>query len=210
LKPGAEVQDAHGLEVDHNHNIYLAYTNWNNGLVHNGTDQHCLIRWNPDGSNGSFVGPGGPELCRGKPHGLKFATEDGVHYLYHANVQTETSNAGQTGKLTKTTLDGDVVWQVNGTFGQPDLASSYRPTWWAVPPTGPLDPSVGSIRAWISICLTHRRAPPPTPTGPFVYLADGYGSSHVYEFTRDGNFTNRTFGGKVRVGINVHVYRVTP
>ena len=34
------------------------------------------------------------------------------------------------------------------------------------------------------------------PTGQFAYLADGYGSSNVYVFTRDGNFTNRTFGGK--------------
>ena len=26
--------------------------------------------------------------------------------------------------------------------------------------------------------------------------ADGYGSSNIYVFTRDGKFTNRTFGGK--------------
>jgi hypothetical protein len=32
--------------------------------------------------------------------------------------------------------------------------------------------------------------------GPYVYLSDGYGSYNVYEFTREGNFTNRTFGGR--------------
>ena len=48
---------------------------------------------------------------------------DGKQYLYHAN-----NNA----KLTKTTLDGSVVWQVNGFFGQ--NTTEYRPTWFATPP----------------------------------------------------------------------------
>jgi hypothetical protein len=120
--------------VDQQHNIYLTYVNWNNGLVHNGTDKGCLIRWNPDGTNGSVIQS--PSLCTGKPHGLKLAIEDGEQYFYHANVQTTVSDSGQTGKLSKTTLDGRVIWQVNGTFGQTDVKDSYRPTWFAVPPTG--------------------------------------------------------------------------
>jgi hypothetical protein len=45
------------------------YVNWNNGIQTNGTDQHCLIKWDPDGTNGAFVDLGGTELCNGTPHG---------------------------------------------------------------------------------------------------------------------------------------------
>jgi hypothetical protein len=166
LPPGGEVQDAHGLELDDEDNIYLTYANWNNGVQTNGTDQECLVRWAPDGTNGAFMDQGGPALCSGKPHGLKLAREaDGVTYLYHSNV-AETSKS-HSGKLSKTTLEGKIIWQINGTFGQQDTHDNYRPCWWGVP-----------------------------PTGPYVYLADGYGSSNVYVFTRDGRFTNRTFGGR--------------
>ena len=48
-------------------------------------------------------------------------------FLYHANNNQ---------KLTKTTLDGTIVWQKEGNFGQ-DPAAAYRPTWFAVPPNSP-------------------------------------------------------------------------
>jgi len=161
---GAEVQHVHGLEVDKQGNIYATYVNWNNGIATNGTDQHCLVRWNPDGTNGTFMDLGGTELCNGTPHGLKLAMEDGTPYLYHANCGVKPTRNGF-GKLSKTTLDGKVVWSHTGSFGQP--VSDYRPTWWAIP-----------------------------PTGKYVYLADGYGTSNVYTFTRDGVWQNKTFGGK--------------
>ena len=164
LPEGAEIQDAHGLEVDEQHNIYLTYANWNNGVQSNGTDEHCLIRWSPDGTGGTFMNKGGPALCSGKPHGLKLANEGGKMFLYHSNV-AETSRT-RSGKLSKTTLEGELVWQLNGTFGQ-ENTTNYRPCWWGVP-----------------------------PTGPYIYLADGYGSSNVYVFTRDGKWTGRTFGGR--------------
>merc|ERR1712185_291110 len=55
---------------------------------------------------------------------IKFAPDGGVQYLYHAN------NAQ---KLTKTKMDGTIVWQRNGNFGQ-DPKVPYRPTWFSVPP----------------------------------------------------------------------------
>ena len=175
LPLGAEVQDAHGLELDAAGNIYLEYRNWNDGIVSNGTDRNCLIRWAPDGTNGTFLTAGGDALCTGKPHGIKVASENGVEYLYHVNVETgSTASPGQTarnsGKLTKTTLEGDIIWQLNGTawLGAPLSASTvYRPSWWSV-----------------------------NQPGPFIYLTDGYGSFNVYVFTRDGAFVNRTFGGR--------------
>ena len=76
---------------------------------------------------------GGDALCSGLPHGIRHATEDGQEYFYHANV----GGAGPADrKLAKTTLDGTIVWQVNGTFGQNDTRS-YRPTWFGIPPSGP-------------------------------------------------------------------------
>jgi hypothetical protein len=159
LPNGADIQDAHGLEVDQDHNIYVSYANWgDNTKQKNSTDTNCLIRWAQDGTKGVFMQKGGPALCSGKPHGLKFAEEDGKSYLYHTNVDPPH-------RLSKTTLEGEIIWQINGSFGT-SQSTNYRPTWWAVPP------------------------------GPFVYLADGYGSSNVYVFTKDGRWTNRTFGGK--------------
>lgn len=109
------------------------------------------------GTGGEFVTSQTPKLCDGTPHGLKLTNEGGKMYLYHANNDQ---------KLTKTTLDGTIVWQVNGNFGQ-DPSVAYRPTWFATP--------AGS---------------------KYVYLCDGYGSNNVYVFSRDGVFANKTFGGQ--------------
>ena len=137
LPEGAEIRDAHGLELDEDHNIYLTYGNWATATApnkpNNGTDRNCLIRWDPDGTNAKFMTGGADALCSGLPHGIRLAKEDGKQFFYHANV----GGAGPADrKLAKTTLDGTIVWQVNGTFGQPAL-KSYRPTWFGIPPTGP-------------------------------------------------------------------------
>lgn len=86
---------------------------------------------------------GGTDLCNGTPHGLKLASEDGELYLYHANCGTLPPRYGS-GKLSKTTLDGKILWTHTASFGQPSV-KDYRPTWWAIP-----------------------------PSGDYVYLADGY------------------------------------
>ena len=153
---GAHMVNCHGLVIDNSSRIYLTYQN--DGK----TDANCLIRWNPDGTGGEFLSGGNTTLCAGTPHGLKITTElasSGApeQFLYHANNNQ---------KLTKTRLDGTIVWQRNGNFGQ-DPNVKYTPTWFAVP-----------------------------PRGKFIYLCDGYGSNNVYVFDRDGNFMNRTFGGK--------------
>ena len=42
LPPGAEIRDAHGLELDSANNIYLTYGNWADGKPpNNGTDRNC-------------------------------------------------------------------------------------------------------------------------------------------------------------------------
>jgi len=118
VKPpaGADWANCHGLVTDKDKNIYLTYQN-------KGSDKNCLIRWNPDGTGGEFVSDQNTTLCDGTPHGLKIKTEGDTEYLYHANNNQ---------KLTKTTLDGKILWQVNGLFGQ--NTTVYRPTWFATPP----------------------------------------------------------------------------
>lgn len=148
---GAKMVNCHGLVTDKDNNIYLTYEN------DGATDENCLIRWKPDGTDPQWMNGGGTKLCSGTPHGLKIATEGNVQYLYHANNDQ---------KLTKTTLDGTIVWQRNGKFGQ-DPKIPYRPTWFAI-----------------------------VPDSKYVYLCDGYGSNNVYAFDIDGNFMNKTFGGK--------------
>ena len=155
--PGTVMVNCHGLVIDEDHNIYLTYEN-----DHKKDPDNCLIRWRSDGTGGEHMTGGNSTLCSGTPHGLKIAKEweGGVptQYLYHANNDQ---------KLTKTKLDGTIVWQRNGNFGQ-DPTVAYKPTWFAVP-----------------------------PHGDFIYLCDGYGSNNVYVFNRhNGTFMNKTFGGK--------------
>jgi hypothetical protein len=174
---GAALVNCHGLSVDKDENIILTYQNDDK------TDQHCLIKWDPDGTNGRFASKDTPGLCSGVPHGLKITTEaDGNQYLYHANNGD---------KLAKTTIDGEIVWIVEGKFGQPDECTAdtcpnnscrctadgkapYIPTWFATP-----------------------------PDSKYMYLCDGYGSDHVYAFeSATGAFMNKTFGGRSPAGLH--------
>lgn len=150
---GANMTNCHGLVTDKDNNIYLTYDNSGNG----GTDTNCLIRWKPDGTAGEFMTGGGTKLCEGVAHGLNIATEDGVQYLYHANNKQ---------KLTKTHLDGTIVWQIDGVFTE-NQPMPYTPTWFA-----------------------------PIPGSDKLYLCDGYGSNSVYVFDINGKFLNKTYGGK--------------
>jgi hypothetical protein len=156
LPAGSQLLNAHGLVTSADGSIYLTYEH-----VHHdkgGNDNNCLVKWKPDGTDPEYLTGGNMTLCEGQCHGLTIATEDGEEFLYHANNDQ---------KLTKTRLDGTIVWQRKGNFGQ-DPTAPYKPTWFAAP-----------------------------PKGDYVYLCDGYGSNHVYVFNRhDGVFTNVTYGGR--------------
>ena len=150
LPEGTALVNAHGLEVDKAGNIYLTYESDHD------TDTHCFVRWDPDGTGGTTLGSGGA-LCLGTPHGLRIASEGDGTFLYHANN-------GEL--LTKTTLDGTILWQLQGPPNNDSKFEPFKPTWFAVP-----------------------------PEGDFVYLADGYGSNLIHVYTRDGRYANHTFGG---------------
>ena len=90
---------------------------------------HCLMRWASDGTGqGEFLG-GGKDLCEGKPHGLKIAHEGNQSFFYHTNLY-DASDQKKSAHVTKTHLNGSIVWQVRGLFGQASK-TNYRPCWCA-------------------------------------------------------------------------------
>jgi hypothetical protein len=121
----------------------------------------AIIRYNPDGTGGTLLG--NATLAQGVPHGIKVQEEeDGKEYLYHAN------NAAT---VTKTTLDGEIVWLT-------DMTSAWK----------------GNKSNW-PFKPTDLLIPPGTKNTLFV--ADGYGLSKVHEFDRQtGTYTGVVFGGK--------------
>ena len=69
--------------------------------------------------------------------------------------------------LHKTDMEGNIIWTVEGPPNNNSKFLPYKPTWFSTPP--------GS---------------------PYVFMADGYGSSLVHVFTTEGKYTGNTFGGK--------------
>jgi len=69
--------------------------------------------------------------------------------------------------LHKTDMEGNIIWTVTGPPGNNTKYLPYKPTWFSTPP--------GS---------------------PYVFMADGYGSSLIHVFTTEGEYTGHTFGGK--------------
>ena len=127
LPPGTELLNAHGLVIDPTDgSLILTYEpvhQLQRGREVN-EDQHCMIKWKPDGTGGSTIGPG-TELCAGVPHGLRLSIEDGKPFLYHAN------NAAT---LHKTRLDGSIVWSIHGPPTKSKDFLPNKPTWFAAPP----------------------------------------------------------------------------
>ena len=116
----ASMVNCHGFVLDENDNIFMTYET-NNTLA----PDHCLIQWNSDGTSPRFVNTSA-QLCAGTAHGLTISREATTEFLYHANNDQ---------RLTKTFLNGTIVWQSLSRFDH--NSSDYRPTWMAVPPDGP-------------------------------------------------------------------------
>ena len=179
---GAVLNNCHGLVTDKDDNIILTYQ-------HGGADTHCLIRWNPDGTGGAFASKEGDGLCGGVPHGLKITTEGagGEQFLYHAN------NAQM---LAKTTLEGEIVWKVDGNFGQNDTCVPDVPAGSGSCPNGSCNCANGKlpyIPTWFAT----------PPNSKYAYLCDGYGSDHVYAFeAATGTYMNRSWGGRSPAGLH--------
>jgi len=190
----ANIEHAHAIVVDRtdNDSIIITYKD-------KVDSSRCLLRWRNVTETGELIGPknGNDVLCKGVPHGLITSVEDiqpresnndtspsyesSIGVLYHANNEQA---------LRKTTTEGDIIWAVDGKLEQQTTShkvldrrlqidvrnntnnrnednDSYRPTWFASP-----------------------------PESPYIYLADGYGSSKIYVLNKfHGNYTGYSFGG---------------
>ena len=154
LPASVQLRNGHGLARDKAGNIYFTYESLNK----NDPSVRALIRFNPDGTGGQLLG--NSTLAQGVPHGIKVQQDaDGNEYLYHAN------NAAT---VTKTTLDGQILWSTDMT-----QAWSHNKTHWPFKPTD----------------LVITPAHPDT-----VLVADGYGRSQVHGFDRlTGKYSGSIF-----------------
>ena len=185
----AKIEHAHAIVVDENDNgaIIITYKDESNS-------SNCLLRWRNVTEVAELIGPGskGGEnddaLCKGTPHGLITAVEDippiinsdvwssrnessSIGVLYHANNEQA---------LRKTNMDGDIIWTVDGKLDQIATQNTIRRNNSTVNDDDPYSPT------WFAS----------QPGSPYIYLADGYGSSKIYVLNRFyGNYTGHSFGG---------------
>jgi len=175
LPEGVALENAHGIYVS-NHcsdqdlecgpTIVITYQD-------KVDDSKCLLQWKAGeyGQPAKLLGPGS-SLCAGVPHGLtamkeKDTNEDGEG----TTTTTYLYHANNDQHLSKTTPDGEVVWTNQYKPPVPlDTNSTepeFKPTWFAG-----------------------------QPHSPYVYLADGYGTSRIYQYYKsNGTYAGRYFGG---------------
>jgi hypothetical protein len=166
LPPSIQYGNTHGVVEDSQGNIYVHHTVNKTSELHD-----SMVVFD---ANGKFVRSWGKEF-RGVAHGLSIRKEGSAEYLYltanaaspKADPQPEVQAA-----VVKATLKGEIVWKV---AGPPDIAE-YKPG--ADGKAKPYNPTNIAV----------------APNGD-VYIADGYGSSYINQYTKTGEYI-RTFGGK--------------
>lgn len=135
--------DTHGLALDSQGRIYLAQT------VNSASPGSEAVQvYDP---NGKLVASWGAEY-RGGAHGLDLRKEGSEEFLYHCDTAHR--------KVTKTTLDGKVVWRkgVPTESGVYPTEDKWCPTNVAFDPNGD------------------------------IFVGDGYGSSYIHRYGIDGDY----------------------
>ena len=151
LTPPPDIRwgDTQGIAQDAQGRIYITHT------VHDGSPKgDTIVVFDKEGK---FLTSWGSQF-RGGGHGLDLRKEGNEEFLYHCDTAHKT--------VTKTTLDGKVLWQ-KGTPQEPGVykdGSPFVPTNVAFAPNGDF------------------------------YVGDGYGSSWIHQYTLAGDYV-RTFGG---------------
>ena len=135
--------DTHGLAVDRHGFIYISHT------VHpSSVSSDAILVFDP---RGKFVKSWGAQF-RGGGHGLDIRKEGSEEFLYHCDVAHR--------KVTKTTLDGQVIWEK----GVPTESGVYP-----------------SEDKW---CPTNVAF---LPDGD-LFVGDGYGSSYIHRYSINGDY----------------------
>ncbi len=158
--------NTHGVVEDSNGNIYVHHT------VHATSET-------PDSMvvfdrGGRFVRSWGKEFP-GVAHGLHIRKEGGEEFLYltvNASNPQATPQPAMQAVVVKTTLTGEIVWKIQG----PPGVDAYKPA------------DDGTPKRYNPTNLAI------APNGD-VYVADGYGSYYISQYTSKAEYV-RTFGGK--------------
>ncbi|CAJ1959361.1 unnamed protein product [Cylindrotheca closterium] len=176
LPDSVSLQNAHGIYVsndcsDQDHlecgpTIVITYQD-------KVDDSKCLLQWKAGEYDqpAKFLGPGS-SLCAGVPHGLTAMEEvDAKKDGKGARTTTYLYHANNDQHLSKTTADGEVVWtnqyQPPVPLDKNSTEPEFKPTWFAG-----------------------------QPHSPYIYLADGYGTSRIYQYYKsNGTYAGRYFGG---------------
>ena len=126
------------------------------GLIYFNTDtKRSIMVYSPEGR---FLRSFGEEFVG--IHGMDIVEEDGQEFIYAAHLRGK--------RIVKFTLDGDVVWTLDGPPMDTNLyddTNRYNPTAVTVAPNGDF------------------------------YVADGYGLSYVHHYNKDRHYLG-SFGGK--------------
>jgi hypothetical protein len=158
--------NTHGVVEDSQGNIYIHHT------VNKASESHdTMVVFD---KNGKFVRSWGKEF-RGVAHGLTIRKEGSAEFLYltvNAAQPTANPQPDLQAVVIKATPKGEIVWKISGA---PDIAE-YKPG------------ADGKPKPYSPTNLTV------APNGD-VYVADGYGSSYISQYSKTGEYI-RTFGGK--------------
>jgi hypothetical protein len=179
---------AHTYEVTHDWGELPANIAWGNthGVVEDSQGQiyvhHTVNKASQSAdtmvvfdAKGKFVRSWGKEF-RGVAHGLSIRKEGPTEYLYitaNATNPRLTPQPELQAVVIKATLKGEVVWKIQG---PPDVAEYKTPN------------ADGSAKRYNPTNLAI------APNGD-IYVGDGYGSSYVNQYDKEGKYI-RTFGGR--------------
>jgi hypothetical protein len=158
--------NTHGVVEDSQGNIYIHHT-----VYADSESADTMVVFD---SSGKFVRSWGKEF-RGVAHGLWLRKEGNQEFLYltlnasNAKMQPQPQIAAT---VIKATPKGEVIWKIEG---PPDI-KEYKPAADGKPT--PYNPTNLAI----------------APNGD-VYVADGYGSYYVNQYSGKGDYI-RTFGGR--------------
>lgn len=131
-------------------------------------DNNIYLTYNPAAGDTNCLVRWAPDGTQGQVFGPGASVCAGTPHglrLHKEGSNTYLYHANNGQSLVKTTLDGTIVWAKHGPPSNDTKYAHYAPTWFATPP------------------------------GNFVYMADGYGSNYIHQYTLDGEYTGRSFGG---------------